>query len=76
MCVMMGIFAKQRGIASCLIQRMESFEFIFILHLMIIVLGLTNNLSNALQHKDQNIVNAISLIVTVKELIQDLKDNG
>ncbi|XP_039129040.1 uncharacterized protein LOC120265224 [Dioscorea cayenensis subsp. rotundata] len=55
---------------------MESFEFIFILHLMIKVLGLTNDLSNALQQKDQNIVNAMGLIVTVKELIQDLRENG
>ncbi|KAH7665581.1 Ribonuclease H-like protein [Dioscorea alata] len=55
---------EQRGMASGLIQRMESFEFIFILHLMIKVLGLTNDLSNALQQKDQNIVNAMGLIVT------------
>ncbi|KAH7663595.1 Ribonuclease H-like protein [Dioscorea alata] len=71
-----GNVAEQRGMASGLIQRMESFEFIFILHLMIKVLGLTNDLSNALQQKDQNIVNAMGLIVTVKELMQDLRENG
>ncbi|XP_039143952.1 zinc finger MYM-type protein 1-like [Dioscorea cayenensis subsp. rotundata] len=71
-----GNVAEQRGIASGLIQRMESFEFIFILHMMIKVLGLTNDLSNALQQKDQNIVNAMGLIVTVKELMQDLRENG
>ncbi|KAJ0967581.1 hypothetical protein J5N97_024498 [Dioscorea zingiberensis] len=71
-----GNVAEQRGVASGLIQRMESFEFILILHLMIKVLGLTNDLSNALQQKDQNIVNAMGLIVTVKELMQDLRENG
>ncbi|KAH7655918.1 Ribonuclease H-like protein [Dioscorea alata] len=71
-----GNVAEQRGIASGLIQRMESFEFVFILHLMIKVLGLTNDLSNALQQKNQNIVNAMGLIVTVKELMQDLRENG
>ncbi|KAH7681808.1 Ribonuclease H-like protein [Dioscorea alata] len=71
-----GNVAEQRGIASGLIQRMESFEFVFVLHLMIKVLGLTNDLSNALQQKDQNIVNAMGLIVTVKELMQDLRENG
>ncbi|KAH7688385.1 Ribonuclease H-like protein [Dioscorea alata] len=71
-----GNVAEQRGMVSGLIQRMESFEFIFILHLMIKVLGLTNDLSNALQQKDQNIVNVMGLIVTVKELMQDLRENG
>ncbi|KAH7690448.1 Ribonuclease H-like protein [Dioscorea alata] len=71
-----GNVTKQIGMASGLIQMMESFEFIFILHLMIKVLGLTNDLSNALQQKDQNIVNAIGLIVTMKELMQDLRENG
>ncbi|XP_039133244.1 zinc finger MYM-type protein 1-like [Dioscorea cayenensis subsp. rotundata] len=71
-----GNVVEQRGTTSGLIQRMESFEFIFILHLMIKVLGLTNDLSNALQQKDQNIVNAMGLIVTMKELMQDLRENG
>ncbi|KAH7676768.1 Ribonuclease H-like protein [Dioscorea alata] len=57
-----GNVTEQRGIASGLIRRMESFEFVFILHLIIKVLGLTNDLSNALQQKDQNIVNAMGLI--------------
>ncbi|XP_039140543.1 uncharacterized protein LOC120277767 [Dioscorea cayenensis subsp. rotundata] len=54
---------------------MESFEFVFVLHLMMKVLGITNELSNALQQKDQNIVNAMALIDTVKDHIQDLRDN-
>ncbi|KAL0285084.1 UNVERIFIED_CONTAM: hypothetical protein Sangu_2793900 [Sesamum angustifolium] len=75
MYVMMEI-VEQKGTSSGLIEKMKSFEFIFILHLMIRVLGMTNELSNALQQKDQNIVNAITLIVTVKDCLQHLRDNG
>ncbi|KAL0388014.1 UNVERIFIED_CONTAM: hypothetical protein Sradi_2683200 [Sesamum radiatum] len=56
---------EQRGRTLGLIEKMESFEFVFILHLMIRVLGMANELSTALQQKDQNIVNAMGLIVTV-----------
>ncbi|KAH7655857.1 Ribonuclease H-like protein [Dioscorea alata] len=70
-----GSIANQKGLASSLISKMESFEFVFVLHLMMKVLGITNELSNALQQKDQNIVNAMALIDTVKDRIQDLRDN-
>ncbi|KAH7685609.1 Ribonuclease H-like protein [Dioscorea alata] len=70
-----GSIADQKGLASSLINKMESFEFVFVLHLMMKVLGITNELSNALQQKDQNIVNAMALIDTVKDRIQDLRDN-
>ena len=36
---------EKETIASGLIQRMELFEFVFILHLMIRVLGMTQDLS-------------------------------
>ncbi|KAH7661298.1 Ribonuclease H-like protein [Dioscorea alata] len=52
-----GNVVEQRAIASGLIQRMESFEFVLILHLIIKVLGLT-------------------MTLTVKELMQDLRENG
>lgn len=48
---------------------MERFEFIFILQLMMKVMGITNESSNALQQKDQNIVNAMALIDTTKDRI-------
>ncbi|KAH7674053.1 Ribonuclease H-like protein [Dioscorea alata] len=70
-----GSIADQKGLASSFISKMESFEFVFVLHLMMKVLGITNELSNALQQKDQNIVNAMALIDTVKDRIQDLRDN-
>ena len=44
----------------------------FILHLMIELLGSTNDLSTVLQLRDQNIVQVISLIDTTKRILQDL----
>jgi len=42
---------EKKTIASGLITKMESFEFVFILHLMIRVLGVTQELSQCLQRK-------------------------
>ena len=50
--------------------------FVFILHLMIELLSITDNLSRALQRKDQDIVEAVHLIMDVKERLQDTRDNG
>jgi hypothetical protein len=66
----------QRTTAGGLITQMESFEFVLLLHLMIRLLGKTNDLSHCLQKKDQNIVHAVSLIgVTLKNL-QGIRENG
>ena len=45
---------------------MQSFEFIFILHLMKNILGITHELSQALQRSDQDIVNANEISYNVK----------
>src|SRR4051812_7358346 len=55
---------------------MESFEFVLILHLMIRLLGKTNELSHCLQKKDQNIVHAMSLIRVTLEKPQGIRENG
>ncbi|KAK4397141.1 hypothetical protein Sango_1550700 [Sesamum angolense] len=75
-CVDDGNIVEQRRTELGLIEEMKSFEFVFILHLMIRVSQMTNELSNALHQKDQNIVNAMGLIVTVKDRLQHLRDNG
>jgi len=59
-----------------LIGKMESFDFVFIMHLMIQLLSITDCLSRALQRKDQDIVEAMHLIIDVKEQLQDMRDNG
>jgi len=64
------------GGAFGLIGKMETFDFVFILHLMIELLSITDNLSRALQRKDQDIVEAMHLIMGVKERLQDTRDNG
>ncbi|XP_042446604.1 uncharacterized protein LOC122031573 [Zingiber officinale] len=64
------------GIATSLIDKMESYEFVLMMHLMKSLLGITNELSLALQQKDQNIVLAVSLIKTMKVRLQKLRDEG
>ncbi|KAF8077249.1 hypothetical protein N665_1053s0005 [Sinapis alba] len=44
--------------------------------LMLLLLGLTNNLSMALQNKDQDILNAMSLVKSTKQQLCKLRDNG
>ncbi|PKU80240.1 hypothetical protein MA16_Dca005771 [Dendrobium catenatum] len=55
---------------------MESFDFILALHLMIDILGVTNELSQALQRKNQDIVNAMKLVQISKQQLQMMRDNG
>jgi hypothetical protein len=71
-----GTDTDDRGVASGYLINMETFEFVIILHLMLRVLGLTNDLSQALQQKDQNIVSAMNMIISVKSLLQKLRDDG
>ncbi|XP_066396254.1 uncharacterized protein [Miscanthus floridulus] len=54
----------------------ETFEFVFFVHLMYVILGYTNELSECLQRRDQDILNAISLVNVAKSRIQELRSNG
>uniref|UniRef100_A0A0E0C1Q6 DUF4371 domain-containing protein n=1 Tax=Oryza meridionalis TaxID=40149 RepID=A0A0E0C1Q6_9ORYZ len=64
------------GGAFGLMGKMQSFDFVFIMHLMIDILSITDDMSCALQRKDQNIVEAMNLIIDVKDLLQDMRENG
>jgi hypothetical protein len=55
---------------------MESFEFVFIMHLVIKLLGKTNDLSQCLQKKDQNIIRAVGLIGATLQKINEIRQNG
>jgi len=55
---------------------LKSYEFVFYLHLMLHILGITNSLSQALQRKDQDILNVISLVKISKEKLQELRVDG
>jgi hypothetical protein len=64
--------AQVRGV----LRTIMTFEFVFSMLLMKHLLGLTNTLSMALQEGDQNILNAINQIRTVKDEFQNFKDSG
>ncbi|XP_039119636.1 zinc finger MYM-type protein 1-like, partial [Dioscorea cayenensis subsp. rotundata] len=71
-----GASNDNRGIAANLIEKMENYQFVFVMYLMRHLLGITNELSLALQQKDQNIVQAMRLIEVVKARLQDLRETG
>lgn len=68
------------GIKRCqangLLKYFHTFDFVFYLQLMLLILGLTNNISKALQNKDQDILNTISLVKSTKQQLCKLRDNG
>ncbi|ESQ51066.1 hypothetical protein EUTSA_v10023166mg [Eutrema salsugineum] len=55
---------------------MQTFYCIFYMHLMLHILGQTENLSMALQTIDQNILNAVSLVEYTKRELQKFRDDG
>ena len=67
---------EQKVEAYSLLESIQSFEFIFNLHMMTNILGVTNELSQALQRKDQDIINAIALVNVSKQRLQTIRDNG
>ena len=54
----------------------ESFDFVFAAHLMLIILGYTNELSECLQRRELDILNAISLVRVAKTRMQKLRSHG
>ena len=62
--------------ATNLLNAIQCFEFTFHLYLMKMVWGITNNLSQALLRKDQDIVNAMNLVKFSKHRLQKMRDEG
>ena len=54
----------------------ESFDFVFDAHLMFVIFGYTNDLSVCLQRREQDIINAISLVNVAKRRMQQLRLDG
>jgi len=71
-----GNHSLDRGSAQGALDALQTFEFTFLLYLMKLVLGIINALSQALQRKYQDIVNAISLLATAKRQLQMTRDEG
>ncbi|KAJ0532551.1 hypothetical protein HanIR_Chr09g0398131 [Helianthus annuus] len=53
---------------------LSSFGFVFYLHLMLHILGLTGILSRALQRKDQDILKVVLLVKTTKGKLQEFRE--
>jgi hypothetical protein len=68
--------SEQRADANILIQSLKTFDFAFNLHLMRNVLGITNELFQALQRKDQDILNTIKLVEISKLHLQVMREDG
>ncbi|XP_031283368.1 zinc finger MYM-type protein 1-like [Pistacia vera] len=62
--------------AGDLVDYMTSFDFAFNLHMMKNILGITFELSQALQRKDQDIINAMSLVHLSKRRLLLIRNNG
>ena len=62
--------------AGGLVHKMERFSFILNMKLMLKVFRITNELSLLFQRKDQNIVEAMSLLIDVKARLISLRNEG
>ena len=62
-----SLLSEQRVETQSILRAILSFEFSFTLHLMKNILGITNELSIALQKKNQDIVNAMTLVRVSKQ---------
>ncbi|KAJ1703417.1 hypothetical protein LUZ63_003196 [Rhynchospora breviuscula] len=68
--------AYNRGNASSLLDSLATFEFVFSCLFMKNVLAITHELSQALQKKEQENINAVDLVVVAKLRLQNMRDNG
>ncbi|KAG8639546.1 hypothetical protein MANES_14G154402v8 [Manihot esculenta] len=66
----------QRGEAIELLDVMSHFEFVFVLLFMIKILGITCDLSQVLQRRDEDIINVVHLVKVSKYRMQIIRDDG
>ncbi|XP_020967592.1 uncharacterized protein LOC110266888 [Arachis ipaensis] len=71
-----GSTYSQCGDATYALKSLLSFDFVFILHMMKEIMGITDKLCQAFQRKSQDILNAMHLISSTKSLIQQLRDSS
>ncbi|CAM8884625.1 unnamed protein product [Rhodiola kirilowii] len=70
-----GSDSMKRCQANGLLRYFQLFDFVFYLQLMLLILGLTESLSMALQRKDQDILNAMSMVTSTKRQLQTIRDH-
>ncbi|KAH9782458.1 TTF-type domain-containing protein [Citrus sinensis] len=68
--------SEQRFEANSILRFMQTFDFVFTLYLMKNILGFANELSQALQRKDQDIVNSMKLVSICKLGLQRMREHG
>ncbi|KAH9783019.1 TTF-type domain-containing protein [Citrus sinensis] len=68
--------SEQRFEANSTLKFMQTFDFVFTLYLMKNVLGFANELAQALQRKDQYIVNSMKLVSICKLGLQRMREHG
>ncbi|XP_060216746.1 uncharacterized protein LOC132644186 [Lycium barbarum] len=71
-----GFNPSDRLHAKSYLIEINDFEFAFLLHLMLKVLVLSNELSKPLKRKEQNIVNSMVFLDLTKERLQKLREEG
>ncbi|XP_031260956.1 zinc finger MYM-type protein 1-like [Pistacia vera] len=69
-----GYDSQNKSQARSLLRIMENFEFVFLLFLMKRVLGITNELSQALQRKDHDLLNAIQFVQVSKRRLHKMRN--
>ena len=67
---------RNRNQATGILSYFKKFEFAFYSHLMEHILGITDLLSRSLQKRDQNIVEAVSMIKGTKQALVRLRTSG
>ncbi|KAI8531627.1 hypothetical protein RHMOL_Rhmol11G0151400 [Rhododendron molle] len=71
-----GSRVEDQAGADTMLDAMLTFDFVFCLHLMKTVLGATNELSLALEMKDEGIVNAMELVQVSKGRLHMIRETG
>ncbi|XP_022861669.1 zinc finger MYM-type protein 1-like [Olea europaea var. sylvestris] len=71
-----GLSLEQKSMAVRQMDTMQDFKFVFSLHFMFEILTITDDLSQALQKKDQDIQNAMRLLKLCKYALQNMRKYG
>ncbi|XP_023743007.2 uncharacterized protein LOC111891158 [Lactuca sativa] len=71
-----GSSLHNRNQAYGILSYFKTLDFVFYLHLMLEIFGLTDTLSRHLQKKDQDILEAASLVKVTMKTLKALRNNG
>ena len=64
------------GKVHAMVAAFESFDFVFMANLMLVILGYTDDLCQSLQKRDQDIINAITLVNLANDRMQRMGYDG